>query len=131
MVSFAPADTIFVSHEKTAMSIEIEFRETSKREDASCRDKRPERRRETTSRRTAAAPPPRDPYVILGDFSDAISVMTIVVRSLEAQEIATVGDEAVALRCALKMLLGAYVEFDTFISQLPSECAASSCPTGR
>ena len=72
-----------------------------------------------------------DPYVPLGEFSDAISMVTIVLRSLEAQEIAAVGDETAALRCALKMLLGAYVGLDTFISQLPGECAASSCPTGR
>ena len=113
------------------MGIEIESRETSEREDSNCRNGRSERLRETISRRTAAAHSPRDPYVTLGDFSDAISVMTIVVRSLEAQEIAAVGDEVVALRCALKMLLGAYVGFDTLISQLPGECAASSCPTGR
>lgn len=49
---------------------------------------------------------------LLGDLSDAISVITVVHRSLEAKEIAEVGDEEVALRHGLALLRAAYSALD-------------------
>jgi hypothetical protein len=49
---------------------------------------------------------------LLGGLSDAISVITIVHRSLEAKEIAEVGDEEVALRHGLALLRAAYSALD-------------------
>jgi hypothetical protein len=51
-------------------------------------------------------------FTLLGDLSDAISVLTVVHRSLTAQEIASVGDEEVALRHALSLLRAAYTALD-------------------
>lgn len=49
---------------------------------------------------------------LLGDLSDAISVITVIHRSLEAKEIAEAGDEEVALRYGLALLLAAYSALD-------------------
>ena len=49
---------------------------------------------------------------LLGALSDAISVITVVHRSLEAKEIAEVGDEEVALRHGLALLRAAYSALD-------------------
>lgn len=59
----------------------------------------------------AAADRP-DLLELLGDLSDAISVITVVHRSLEAKEIAEVGDEEVALRHGLALLRAAYSALD-------------------
>jgi hypothetical protein len=49
---------------------------------------------------------------LLGNLSDAIAVVTVVHRSLEALEIRAVGDEEVALRYALTLLRAAYSALD-------------------
>lgn len=49
---------------------------------------------------------------LLGNLSDAISVVTVVHRSLEALEVRAVGDEEVALRYALTLLRAAYSALD-------------------
>ncbi len=59
----------------------------------------------------AAADRP-DVLDLLGALSDAISVVTVVHRSLEAKEIAEVGDEEVALRHGLALLRAAYGALD-------------------
>lgn len=48
----------------------------------------------------------------LGNLSDAIAVVTVAHRSLEAKEIAEAGDEEVALRYAISLLRAAYTELD-------------------
>ena len=53
-----------------------------------------------------------DLLALLGDLSDAISVVTVVHRALEAKVIAGVGDEEVTLRYALTLLRTAYSAFD-------------------
>lgn len=49
---------------------------------------------------------------LLGDLSDAIAVVTVAHRSLESKEIGEVGDEEVALRCAISLLRRAYTALD-------------------
>ena len=49
----------------------------------------------------------------LGDLSDAISLVTVVHRSLATHETAGIGDEEVALRHALKLLRAAYSDLDS------------------
>ena len=49
---------------------------------------------------------------LLGALSDAISVVTVIHRSLEAKEIAEAGDEEVALRHGLALLRAAYSALD-------------------
>ena len=49
---------------------------------------------------------------LLGNLSDAIAVVTVVHRSLEAREVRAVGDEEVALRYALTLLRAAYTALD-------------------
>ncbi len=49
---------------------------------------------------------------LLGDLSDAIAVVTVVHRSLEAKEIMDVGDEEVTLRYAISLLHRAYTALD-------------------
>lgn len=53
-----------------------------------------------------------DLFTLLGDLSDAISVVSVVHRSLAALEIAAVGDEEVALRYALTLLRSTYSALD-------------------
>lgn len=65
-----------------------------------------------------AASEPPDLFTILGDLSDAISLVTVVHRSMEAQENAAVGDEEVALRYALTFLHAAYSALDMASSRL-------------
>lgn len=55
---------------------------------------------------------PADMPTLLGDLSDAIAVVAVVHRSLEALEIRAVGDEEVALRYALTLLRAAYNALD-------------------
>ena len=62
--------------------------------------------------RTGATSSERDLFVLLGDLSGAISVVTVVHRSLAALEIAAVGDEEVALRYALTLLRNTYSALD-------------------
>ena len=69
--------------------------------------------------RESAANLAPDLYALLGEFSDVVSLLTIVLRSLEVQGVASVGDEAVALRHALQLLRAACRVFDEFISGLP------------
>lgn len=54
-----------------------------------------------------------DLLTLLGDLSDAIAVVTVAHRSLEAKEIAEAGDEAVALRYAISLLRSTYTALDT------------------
>ena len=53
-----------------------------------------------------------DVVTLLGELSDAIAIVTVAQRSLEAREIANVGDETVALRYALSLLRAAYSGLD-------------------
>lgn len=53
-----------------------------------------------------------DVPTLLGDLSDAIAVVTVAHRSLEAKEIGEVGDEEVALRYAISLLRRAYTALD-------------------
>ena len=55
---------------------------------------------------------PADMPMLLGNLSDAIAVVTVVHRSLQALEICAVGDEEVALRYALTLLRAAYNALD-------------------
>lgn len=69
-------------------------------------------------RATATSSEP-DLFTLLGDLSDAISVVTVVHRSLAALEIAAVGDEEAALRYALTLLRTAYSALDMASFRLP------------
>jgi hypothetical protein len=60
----------------------------------------------------AATSSESDLFILLGDLSDAISVVTVVHRSLAALEIAAVGDEEAALRYALTLLRSTYSALD-------------------
>jgi len=60
----------------------------------------------------AATSSEADLFTLLGDLSDAISVVTVVHRSLAALEIAAVGDEETALRYALTLLRSTYSALD-------------------
>ena len=53
-----------------------------------------------------------DVVTLLGELSDAIAIVTVAQRSLEAREIANVGDETVALRYAVSLLRAAYSGLD-------------------
>ncbi len=57
---------------------------------------------------------------LLGDFSDAISLVTVAHRSLTARDDALAGDEEVTLGLALRLLRSAYDRLDV----------ASMCPPG-
>jgi hypothetical protein len=65
-----------------------------------------------------AASSESDPFTLLGDLSDAISVVTVVHRSLAALEIAAVGDEETALRYALTLLRSTYSALDRVFCRL-------------
>jgi hypothetical protein len=67
--------------------------------------------------RAAATSSDCDLFTLLGDLSDAISVVTVVHRSLAALEIAAVGDEETALRYALTLLRTTYSALDMFSSR--------------
>lgn len=62
--------------------------------------------------RTTTIPSERDLITLVGDLSDAMSVVTVIHRSLAASEIAAVGDEEVALRYALTLLRSTYSALD-------------------
>ena len=65
---------------------------------------------------------------LLGDLSDAISVITVVHQSLDAKEIAEVGDEEVALRYGLALLRAVYSALDLASLRLSSPHAPGSNP---
>lgn len=67
-----------------------------------------------TASRASATSSESDLCTLLGDLSDAISVVTVVHRSLAALEIAAVGDEETALRYALRLLRTTYGALDMF-----------------
>ena len=71
---------------------------------------RPDRLRK--SRTTSAANARATLLALLGELSDAISLITVVHRSLATQETGGAGDEAVALRHALDLLRATYNGFD-------------------
>lgn len=56
--------------------------------------------------------PVLDLCTLVGDLADAISVVTVVYRSLTALEIPAVADEETALRYALSLLRSAYSALD-------------------
>lgn len=60
----------------------------------------------------AATSPTLDLISLLGDLSDAISVVTVIYRSLVALQISAVEDEETALRYALTLLRSAYRALD-------------------
>ena len=66
----------------------------------------------SASRAAVANSSESDLFTLLGDLSDAISVVTVVHRSLAALEIAAVGDEETALRYALTLLRSTYSALD-------------------
>ena len=53
-----------------------------------------------------------DLSTLLGNLSDAIAVVTVAHRSLEAREIAGAGDEEAVLRYAISLLRSAYTALD-------------------
>lgn len=53
-----------------------------------------------------------DLQAILGRFSDALSMIAVIRRSLAARESAGIGDEEVALRHAIEELQAVYNELD-------------------
>ena len=53
-----------------------------------------------------------DIVVLLGALSDAIAILTVAQRALEAGEIPNVGDETVTLRYGLSLLRAAYNDLD-------------------
>ena len=53
-----------------------------------------------------------DVVTLLGELSDAIAIVAVAQRSLEAREIANTGEETVALRYALSLLRAAYSGLD-------------------
>ncbi|HZT01908.1 MAG TPA: hypothetical protein VFA39_06565 [Steroidobacteraceae bacterium] len=65
---------------------------------------------------------------LLGDLSDAISMITVIHHSLEAKEIAEVGDEEVALRYGLALLRAAYSALDLASLRLGGPHAPSLSP---
>ena len=65
--------------------------------------------------RGAATSSESDLCSLLGELSDAISVVTVVQRSLAALEIAAVDDEETALRYALTLLRTTYSTLDGII----------------
>ncbi len=61
---------------------------------------------------------------LLGRFSDALSLLAVVQRSLAMQEFAGVGDEEVSLRRAIDELKAVYEELDSASPGLQSAAAA-------
>lgn len=51
-------------------------------------------------------------FLLLGELSDAISLVTVVHRSLASRDAAGVGDDEVALRYALNLLRAAHTGLD-------------------
>lgn len=64
-----------------------------------------------------------DLLAILGRFSDALSMIAVVHRSLAAQESAGAGDEEVALRHAIDELKAVYNELDAAAALIRSGAA--------
>ncbi len=60
-----------------------------------------------------------DIATLLGELSDAIAIVTVAQRSLEAREIRNVADETVALRYALSLLRAAYSGLDLASGSAP------------
>ncbi|MGH8150642.1 MAG: hypothetical protein ACRETB_11800 [Steroidobacteraceae bacterium] len=65
---------------------------------------------------------------LLGRFSDALSLISVVQRSLAAQESARIGDEEVALGRAIDELKAVYNELDASAATLPSAMATHLAP---
>ncbi len=64
-----------------------------------------------------------DLQAILGRFSDALSMIAVVYRSLSAQESSGAGDEEVALRHAIDELKAVYNELDAAAGLIRSAAA--------
>ncbi len=73
------------------------------------------RRRQKPGPREARAHDGPDLQDILGRFSDALSMIAVVCRSLSARESAGIGDEEVALRHAIDELKAVYNELDAAV----------------
>lgn len=63
---------------------------------------------------------------ILGRFSDALSVLAVVQRSLSLHEFAGVGDEEITLRRVIDELKAVYDDIDSTVPLLRPTAAASS-----
>lgn len=74
-----------------------------------------------------SARPVPDLHEILGRFSDVLSVLAVVQRSLALQEYSGIGDEELTLRRAIDELKSVYNELDTATLRLqpvpPSEAS--------
>lgn len=57
---------------------------------------------------------------ILGRFSDALSMLSVVSRSLAARDFAGTGDEEIALRRAIDELKAVYNELDAAAARIGS-----------
>ena len=105
------------------MSTRTKNRLTSERANPQRRSARSQQPRQTSATRSAAKAYTALP-VLLGDLSDAISLVTVVHRSLAGHEASGVGDDEVALRHALSQLRAAYTGLD--LACCPSRRRASS-----
>jgi hypothetical protein len=65
-----------------------------------------------------SAPDAPDVPAILGRFSDALSLLAVVQRSLSLQELSGVGDEEITLRRAIEELKAVYDELDSAAPRL-------------
>ena len=98
--------------------------------------RRDSKRRLGASGRSAAATARATPSLndLLGRFSDALSLVTVVQRSLSAQESARIGDEEVALGHAIDELKAVYDALDASTPLLQSALSkppAPPVPTAR
>ncbi len=78
-------------------------------------------RTKRSKKRSAAAAP--DLPAILGRFSDALSLLAVVQRSLSLQEFSGVGDEEITLRRALEELKAVYDDLDSAAPRLQPAAA--------
>ncbi len=78
-----------------------------------------EQRHKPERRETRAHDRP-DLQGILGRFSDALSMIAVVCRSLSARESSGIGDEEVALRHAIDELKAVYNELDAAVVLIQS-----------
>lgn len=103
-------------------------------------DQRTSHRRARQSRASKngppAAPDPQRPrggrpdlQQILGRFSDALSMISVVQRSLSSQEFTGIGDEEVALRHALDALKSVYNALDEAAALILSDDGTSLAVT--
>ncbi|GEM_PF-2770095 len=66
---------------------------------------------------------------VLGRFSDALSLLAVVQRSLSMQEFSGIGDEELTLRRAIDDLKSVYDEIDSAIPHLESAAAVRLAPS--